>query len=168
MRLRARFAEEIKTRLLALLPEAVVTAWDGMAVVVAVEKITFTSTGGIEDGWDRKARLEGVVRVELRADVVDAQEVEPLIADLLSRSVFLDYATDPAIGQMSERGRFKLAEWRDTLRDSQLVSSLRFTVSGSLAVYAGPSQRPDLMVSQAPLVGSDHEGDYSSIMGAAA
>jgi hypothetical protein len=168
MRLRTRFAAEIKTRLLALLPEAVATVWDAQVVLVAVEKIAFTSAGGLEGEWERRARMTGVVRVELRADVIDAQEVEPLIADLLARTVFLDYAPDTALGEMSEKARFELSDWRDTLRDAQLISALRFNVDAALATYTGPAQRPDLLISQAPEIGPGQEGEYAPIAEAAA
>jgi len=168
MRLRTRFADEIKTRLLALLPEAVATVWDAQVVVVAVEKIGFTSAGGLEGEWERNAELDGVVRVELRADKIDVHEVEPLIADLLARTVFLDFAADAALGEMSEKARFELSEWRDTLRDTQLVSALRFKVTATLATYAGPGTRPDLLIGQAPEIGPGSEGSYTPITGEAA
>ena len=146
MRLRTRLSEELKARLTVLLPEAVETAWDHTAVVVVVEQLKFTSTGGLDKDWALSTKFEGVVRAELRANGIDSLEVEPLIADLVAKPIFLDFDADAAVGQISERARIVLAEWRDTIRDQDVASALRFTVSGLLAAYAGPSPRPQLLV----------------------
>ncbi len=168
MRLRSRFASEMHARLASTLPEALATAWDGQAVVVAVEQIKFTPAGGIEGDWARKATLTGVVRAELRAGEVDALEVEPLIADLVAAPVHLAFDPDTPMGSFSEKARFVLTDWRDVIRETQVVSALRFTVEATIAAHAGPGARPDLLIGQAPEIGPDHVGTYASLAGDAA
>ncbi|WP_224825769.1 hypothetical protein [Cognatishimia sp. MH4019] len=142
MRLRTRLSEELKARLIATLPEAVETIWDHVAVVVMVEQLKFTSAGGLEGDWERRTQFEGVVRAELRADAIDSLEVEPLITNLVADPVFLDFEADPEIDQISEKARIVLAEWRDTIRDQDVASALRFTVTGTIAAYHGQVVRP--------------------------
>lgn len=160
MRLRTRLSEELKTRLIATLPEAVETVWDHVAVVVMVEQLKFTSAGGLEGDWERRTQFEGVVRAELRADGIDSLEVEPLITNLVADPVFLNFDAEPENDQLSEKARIVLAEWRDTIRDTQVASALRFTVTGTIAVYAGPAVRPELLVSHAPDIGPGNEDAY--------
>lgn len=168
MRLRTRLSEELKARLIASLPEALETVWDHSAVVVMVEQLKFTPTGGLDGDWALSTKFEGVVRAELRANGIDALEVEPLIADLVAKPIFLDFEADAEIDQISERARIVLADWRDTIRDQDVASALRFTVSGLLASYAGPSQPLEILVGVAPEVGPDNEGAYVSVSGDAA
>lgn len=149
MRLRTRLSEELKARLITTLPEAVETVWDHVAVVVMVEQLKFTSAGGLEGDWERRAQFEGVVRAELRADAIDSLEVEPLITNLVADPVFLDFEAEPEVDQISEKARIVLAEWRDTIRDQDVASALRFTVTGTIAAYHGPAVRPVLE----PIVG---------------
>jgi hypothetical protein len=163
MRLRTRLSEELKARLAVLLPEAMETAWDNAAVLVVIEQLKFTSTGGLDNGWELSAKFEGVVRAELRADAIDALEVEPLIANLVAKPVFLDFAADADVDQLSERARIVLADWRDTVRDQNVASALRFTVSGLIASYAGPSPRPEIVMSGAPATGLGNEAEYGPI-----
>lgn len=165
MRLRTRFAAEITARLSALLPEAIETAWDGGGVVVAVEKIGFKPAGGTESTWERRLALSGVVAVELRADRIDTLEVELLIANLVGAPPFLDFAPDTSLGELSERARFVLSEWRDVVRGTQVASMLRLTVTGIVAENVGLSARPQALGSNAPQVGVGHEGDYSPVDG---
>lgn len=164
MRLRTRLSEELKARLIATLPEAVETVWDHVSVVVMVEQLKFTSAGGMEDDWERRTQFEGVVRAELRADAIDSLEVEPLIANLVADPVFLGFDADE-IGQLSEKARIVLAEWRDTIRDQDVASALRFTVTGTIAAYHGPAVRPELLVGQAPDIGPGNEGAYVAPIG---
>lgn len=160
MRLRTRLSEELKARLADLLPEAVETVWDHAAVVVVIEQLKFTSTGGLDNGWELSTKFEGVVRAELRANKIDALEVEPLIANLVANPVFLDFAADAAVDQLSERARIVLADWRDTIRDQDVASALRFTVSGLIASYVGSSPRPEIVMSAVPATGPGNEGAY--------
>lgn len=148
MRLRSRFADEIKARLALELPEAIATIWDNQAVVVAVEQLSFKSTGGFDVDWQRQATIGGVIRAELRADGVDALEVEPLIANLMQQSVFLDYDADAQPGDLSERARFVMLDWRDTVRDGGVASALRFSVDGTLAAYNPPTINPAALIPQ--------------------
>ncbi len=163
MRLRTRFASEMHSRLIASLPEAVETVWDARGVVVAVEQIKFTPAGGLEGDWERKATLTGVVRAELRADRIDALEVEPLIASLVAAPVHLGFDANTPLGNLSEKARFVLADWRDVIRDTQVASALRFTVEATIAAHAGPGSCPDLLISPAPEIGPDHVGAYTSV-----
>ena len=163
MRLRTRLSEELKARLAVLLPEAMETAWDNAAVLVVIEQLKFTSTGGLDNGWELSAKFEGVVRAELRANAIDALEVEPLIANLVAEPVFLDFAADADVEQLSERARIVLADWRDTVRDQNVASALRFTVSGLIASYAGPVPRPEIVMSGAPATGPGNEAAYGPI-----
>ncbi len=142
MRLRTRFAAEMQSRLIASLPEAVETVWDGQAVVVAVEQIKFTPAGGIEGEWERKAVLSGVVRAEIIADNVDTLEVEPLIADLVATPAVLGYVAETPLGHLSEKARFVLADWRDAIRDTQVISALRFTAEATIAEHIDPGAMP--------------------------
>ncbi|WP_416369734.1 hypothetical protein [Tritonibacter mobilis] len=160
MRLRTRLSEELKARLIATLPEAVETVWDHVAVVVMVEQLKFTSAGGLEGDWERRTQFEGVVRAELRADGIDSLEVEPLITNLVADPVFLNFADEPEVDQISEKARIVLAEWRDTIRDQDVASALRFTVTGTIAAYHGPAVRPELLVGRAPDIGPGNEDAY--------
>ncbi|KMW60785.1 hypothetical protein AIOL_000950 [Candidatus Rhodobacter oscarellae] len=164
MRLRTRLSEELKARLISTLPEVVETVWDHVAVVVMVEQLKFTSAGGLEGDWERRTQFEGVVRAELRADAIDSLEVEPLIANLVADPIFLGFDADE-IGQLSEKARIVLAEWRDTIRDQDVASALRFTVTGTIAAYHGPAVRPELLVGQAPDIGPGNEGAYVAPIG---
>ncbi len=168
MRLRTRLSEELKARLIATLPEAVETVWDHVAVVVMVEQLKFTSAGGLEGDWERRTQFEGVVRAELRADGIDMLEVEPLITNLVAYPVFLDLETEPEIDQISEKARIVLAEWRDTIRDQDVASALRFTVTGTIAAYDGPAVRPQLLVGQAPDIGAGNAEAYDGSIGGGA
>jgi hypothetical protein len=56
-----------------------------------------------------------------------------------------------------------LADWRDTVRDQNVASALRFTVSGLIASYAGPSPRPEIVMSGAPATGPGNEAEYGPI-----
>lgn len=165
MRLRTRLSEELKARLIATLPEAVETVWDHVAVVVMVEQLKFTSAGGLEGDWERRTQFDGVVRAELRADAIDSLEVEPLITNLVADPVFLDFEAEPEIDQISEKARIVLAEWRDTIRDQDVASALRFTVTGTIAAYHGPAVRPQLLVGQAPDIGPGNEDAYVAPIG---
>lgn len=165
MRLRTRLSEELKARLIATLPEAVETVWDHVAVVVMVEQLKFTSAGGLEGDWERRTAFEGVVRAELRADAIDSLEVEPLITNLVADPVFLNFEAEPEVDQISEKARIVLAEWRDTIRDQDVASALRFTVTGTIAAYHGPAVRPELLVGQAPDIGPGNEDAYVAPIG---
>jgi len=143
MRLRTRFAAEMHSRLIASLPEAVETVWDARAVVVAVEQIKFTSAGGIEGDWERRAALAGVVRAELRADEIDALEVEPLITDLMISPVHLLPDAQTPVGRVSEAARLVLREWRDVIREGQVASALRFDVDGEIVARVWPGRTPE-------------------------
>jgi uncharacterized protein (DUF2267 family) len=155
MRLRTRLQDELTQRLNATLPEAIATVWDHRAVLVAIEQMKFTPAGGIENDWERETEFDGVVRAELRADGIDALEVEPLIADLVKNPVHLNFDPDQSEGELSERARILLAEWRDSIRDQTVVSALRFSVSGTLAQRLSSAQRPELLISHVP------DGDQS-------
>lgn len=146
MRLRMRLKDELALRLAAHLPEATATAWDAQSVIVAVEQLKFTSTGGVQDGWELRANFEGAVFAELRADQIDALTVESLIADLCVSPLHVNFAPETPEGALSERARAKLAELRDTVRDTQVVSRLRFTVSGTIARRVGPGVTPGELI----------------------
>ncbi|MDO5643904.1 MAG: hypothetical protein Q4G26_16140 [Paracoccus sp. (in: a-proteobacteria)] len=49
MRLRARLQDQLHARLTEHLPEATRTVWDHAAVVIVIEKLDFTSAGGVRD-----------------------------------------------------------------------------------------------------------------------
>jgi len=168
MRLRTRLSEELKARLIATLPEAVETVWDHVAVVVMVEQLKFTSAGGLEGDWERRTQFDGVVRAELRADAIDSLEVEPLITNLVADPVFLDFEAEPEVDQISEKARIVLAEWRDTIRDQDVASALRFNVTGTIAAYHGPAVRPQLLVGQAPDIGAGNAEAYDGSIGGGA
>lgn len=175
MHLRTRFAAEIGSRLRATLPEAMATVWDHQAVLVAIEQIKVTPAGGTEGGiksdWERIAALSGIVRAELRADRIDTLQVEPLIATLVTSPVHLRF--DPGVpeGTLSEQARLVLLDWRDVVRDSQVVSALRFSLEGTIARRRGPGQRPRMWIGQAPGIGPgigpDHMSDYRPVEGGA-
>ncbi len=165
MRLRSRLSDELKARLLANLPEAVVTVWDHVAVVVMVEQLKFTSAGGHEGDWERRTDFEGIVRAELRADAIDTLEVEPLIANLVSSPVFLPFDEATEIGSLSEKARIVLIEWRDTIRDQDVASALRFDVTGTLGLHEEPAQRPQILAGQPPHIGEDNKAAYVDPIG---
>jgi len=54
------------------------------------------------------------------------------------------------------------------IRDTQVASALRFTVEATIAAHAGSAVRPDLLIGQAPEIGPDHVGAYTSVAGDAA
>lgn len=142
MRLRKRLSDELTARLALTLPQALETVWDTNQIAVVVEAVKFTPTGGGSDGWDRRAEINGVMRAELRGDDIDALTVEPLIASLVSVPVFLNLEPDTPEGSLSEKARFVLQEWRDTIRDTQVVSALRFSVEGEIAARVAPDPLP--------------------------
>lgn len=162
MNLRPRVQNALKDRLELLLPEALNSAWGSLPVVVAIEQIKFTSTGGIERDWQRLAKLDGTLVAELRSDGVDALVVEPLIADLVQSPLFLDYPS-VTLGGVGETARCVLLDWRDAIRDQAVVSVLRFQVQGCISHFAGAATRPELWISQAPDIGPDHAGQYQSV-----
>ncbi len=163
MRLRTRFSEEMLARLAASLPEAVLTAWDAHSVVVVVEQLTFLPAGGVENGYERVAKLSGVMRAELRADRIDDMAIEPLIASLVGDPVFLPFLAVPP-GALAEKARLILTDWRDTIRDVQIASALRFSVDATLAVRAAPLTATErLMLGEAPQIGPGHEADYADL-----
>lgn len=133
MNLRTRFSAEITNRLRLLLPQAIESAWEVDAVVVAIEQIKFVSTGGYDGGWARLVTMSGVLRVELRSDGIDELALEPLIASLVAAPVRMDFDEVVEVGAMSERARLTLIEVRDTIRDMDVASTLRFNVEGILA-----------------------------------
>ena len=163
MRLRKRLSDQLKARLLATLPQAVETVWDHVAVVVAVEQITFTSAGGHEGDWERATEFKGLVMAELRADAIDSLEVEPLIADLVAKRIFLEFPQDAESGMIAEKARVTLADWRDVIRDQDVASKLRFNVEGVIARKDTPAMRPEFMMGAAPEIGPEHEDAYTSI-----
>jgi len=165
MRLRTRLSTELKARLMVSLPEAIATVWDHAAVLVVIEQLKFTPAGGVMNDWALLTQFEGIVRAELRADGLDSFVVEPLIANLVADPVFLDFDPTVQVDQLSERARAVLVDWRDTVRDQHVASALRFTVSGTLAAYAGPFNRPQLLASAAPEIGANHESSYAPVIG---
>ncbi|MEM7295404.1 MAG: hypothetical protein AAF330_02070 [Pseudomonadota bacterium] len=167
MRLRKRLSDELQTRLLDHVPGAVETVWEALGVAVAIEALTFKSAGGFEDGWERKAVFSGAVAADLHADAVDDLALEPLIADLAIRPIFLPYASAKPIGPdaAGEKARAKLLECRDTLRDQAVVTRLRFSVEGVIASYLGTQTAPELLASRAPEIGTDHADAYTHVGG---
>ena len=160
MRLRTRMQDELTTRLLATLPEVIETAWDHSGVVVAIEKIEFTSTGGVEGNWERATRIKGILRAELHSDKIDDLVVEPLIANLLSNSIHLNWPQNVSVGETGESVRTTLIDWRDVIRDQNVASGLRFHIDGVIGTYQGPVSSKKSLISQTPKVGEDHIGDY--------
>jgi hypothetical protein len=134
MRLRTRMHEELIARIAQALPDALPTVWGHSGgIVLVIEQLKFTSAGGNDkNGWAQLAKFTGVLRAELRADEIDAMEVEPLITNLVADPVFLARDEDGEIDALSETARAILAEWRDTVRDTQVVSALRFNVEGTM------------------------------------
>ncbi len=166
MRLRSRIVDALKLRLAACLPEATASVWGEVAPVVAIEQLTIKSTGGIErDGgndFSLTATFTGFARVELHGAAIDALVLEPLLSDLAERNLFLPFeAVDP--DQLTEKARLVLTELRDTVREAQVVSALRFSLTGALARRVSGQPRPELLVSRAPNVGADHLGDYRPV-----
>ena len=165
MRLRHRLQDDLRARLALHLPDAMATAWDHQAVLVAIEKLDFKPAGGWRDGWAWLTAFTGVVRAELRGDDVDALPVEALIADLIRNPVTL-LPENVAPGEMTEAGRADLVELRDTLRDMDVVSGLRFAVQGHILGRATDPGRPDApMLGEAPEIGPGHQGGYRPMGG---
>ena len=145
MNLRTRFSAEITNRLRLLLPQAIESAWEVDAVVVAIEQIKFVSTGGYDGGWARLVTMSGVLRVELRSDGIDELALEPLIASLVAAPVRMDFDEVVEVGAMSERARLTLIEVRDTIRDMDVASTLRFNVEGILALRDPAGEPPTVL-----------------------
>lgn len=164
MRLRLRFVDALKQRLAQSLPEATVSVWGDVDPVVAIEQLGFKSTGGIERDRDADfeliAGISGFLRVELHADAINALAVEPLISDIVSRTIFLPF--EPT-GAITEKARLVLVELRDVVRDTQVVSAMRFAVDGALARHVATVTRPALLASMAPSVGPEHLSDYRPV-----
>lgn len=165
MRLRARFIEALKLRLADTLPEATASVWGQVDPVVAIEQLAFGAKGGIERDFGNDfsliARFDGFLRVELHADAIDTLVVEPLISDIVGRNIFLPF--EPA-GALTEKARFVLVELRDAVRDTQVVSVLRFMVEGALARQVEAAARPAILASRVPHVGPEHLGNYRPAM----
>lgn len=139
MRLRSRIIEELRARLSATLPDAMRTAWGGDAVVCAIETLKFTPSSGNRDDFEAMLDFNGVVRAELRADDVDALELEPLLASLIGEPIHLNPDPATVVGGLSERARVTLIEMRDTIRDASVVSGLRFGVVGCVVGRVDPA-----------------------------
>lgn len=155
MRLRSRFSDKIQRRLEAHLPDALRTAWGGRAVVANADQLKFKSTGGVEtEDWERVAQITGLMRLELRSDGIDAQVVEVLIANLVSHPVRIEFDPATPVDGVSEKARFILADWRDIVRDTQVVTLVRFNVDCTLARRLSPAVRPTTPTPRGPEVGS--------------
>lgn len=170
MRLRTRFEELMKERVAEYLPAAVATVWDAIGLVAAIETIKFEPVGGVQTDdtgveWNVQASLSGVIWVEMRADAIDALVVEPLVANLVSCPAFVSVDPAAADGEMTEQARCTLIEMRDAVRDTQIVSKLRFSVQGFIMERIENMDRPALMVGQYPETGADHEADYKPLDG---
>jgi hypothetical protein len=169
MRLRSRFEETVKERVGQFLPDALETVWDQIGVTAAIEGIKFQSVGGIVQGekdeadWEYQAHFSGVLVVELRADGIDDLVMEPLLADLVTNPVFVPLDTMTDIDAVSEKVRGVLTELRDALRATQVVSALRFAVTGSIMRRAHKADAPALFLGEAPNIGFGHEDDYFRI-----
>lgn len=161
MRLRTRMRDELKKRLEALLPEAVETVWDNASVVVAIEKLDFTTAGDFEGDWERANHIKGILRAELRSDKIDDLVVEPLIANLLTKSIVLGWPEDAAPGDTGESVRTTLADWRDVIRDQDVASGLRFAIDGVIGTYRGAATAPELLLAEAPNVGAANADAYA-------
>lgn len=155
MRLRSRFSDEIQRRLEAHLPDALRTAWGGRAVVANADQLKFKSTGGVEaEDWERTAQITGLMRLELRSDGIDAQVVEFLIANLVSQPVRIEFDPATPVYEVSEKARFILADWRDIVRDTQVVTLVRFNVDCTLARRLSSATTPTTPAPSGPVVGS--------------
>ena len=168
MRLRRRLTEDLKRRLTAHLPDALETVWTAADVVVAIESLKIASDGGDDgDGWGIVARIGGTLRAEIRADAIDALALEPLIADLAENPLLLppDPATRP--GDLSETVRATLIEVRDTVRDRDVTSALRFEAAGRIvrALARSASGARTVMLGFSPDTGPEHIDDYVEVKG---
>lgn len=162
MRLRQRLQNELAVRLRAHLPEAVATIWDHQSVVIAIEKLEYQSTGGARNCWAHLTQFTGVVRAELRGDGIDDLSIEALIADLVCQPLFVSGDATIPDGAISETARAVLMESRDTIRDTQVATQLRFDVAGHILRRENDPARPSLMISDAPEVGAAHADAYQT------
>ena len=153
MRLRTRFETEIKARFSATLPMALETVWDSTGVVVVIESLQFQSDGFVKNQWEHLVHVTGFLRVELRVEGIDTLDVEPLITNLVGDPIVLVPALDPVAGDISENVRATLVEWKDTVRETRLVSALRFEIEGKLLRYDPDPARAELIVNGQPVVG---------------
>lgn len=169
MRLRSRFEQILSDRVAQYLPAALETVWDKTGVVAAIESLKFSpNSGSITDkkaGFDVEflANVNGVVRVEIRMDEIGALVIEPLLASLVGDSVFVPLDPEVAEGGITEKARLTLIDLRDAIRETQVVSVLRFTVDGVIMRRLPDAQRPALMIGEAPAIGAGHEGDYDPL-----
>lgn len=164
MRLRTRMQAELQTRLSATLPEVLATVWDHQSVIVVVEQLKFTSCGGNDkDGWAQTTKFSGVLRAELRADDIDTLEVEPLIADLMAKPLHLLRDDAAPVDSLSETARAILVDWRDVVRDTQVVAALRFNVDGTILRRVPMAKVPELLISEAPEIGPGNEHHYQRV-----
>lgn len=163
MRLRTRFIDALTLRLAHCLPEAMASVWGDVAPVAAIEQLTFKSTGGIDrelaDDFALIANFSGFLRLELRGNSIDELVMEPLISDVITGDVFLQFEDVEPLA-LTEKARFLLVELRDMVRDTQVVSSIRFSVEGVIARRVGRIERPSILAARMPNVGADHLGDY--------
>lgn len=163
MRLRTRIVDAMTEKMDMHLPEARASVWGAMPPVVMFEQLAFKSTGGVvKDGgadFQLIADISGFVRVELRGDEVDRLAIEPMIASLVEGNLIFRFQ-HVEFRAVSERARMRLLELRDTVRETQVVTALRFAIEGELARRAEAAPRPDMLVSRVPNVGPDHIADY--------
>lgn len=164
MRLRQRLQDQFHDRMRAHLPDAMVTAWDAATVVLAVEQLLLNSDGSAKVGWHAVAGFTGIAQAELRGDDIDSLAAEALIGSLITSPLTL--VVDDALGEgcISEAARAVLFEMRDTVRDSQIVTLLRFRLSGQLMRRAYDPVRPLLLASAAPQIGPGHADDYAAVV----
>lgn len=147
MRLRTRFSDLIKTRLTQSLGSQ--SPWNNQSVLVSFEQITCVAAGGFDAQWERRVSLGGTVRVELRADGIEAMPIESLLADLAAQPVFLDFTDSAQTGHLGECALFTLLDWHGTALDEVPANTLRFTLSGTIAAFNPPAissaiQRPQI------------------------
>lgn len=139
MRLRTQIQESLQAIVSAEFPGLVETIWGGETLVVAIEQMQFAPASGFEGDWERKSTVMGTVRTELHTDKLDAYEFEPLIPALVKGPVTIRLPgldeRQPDKGEVWGAGRLTFVEWRDAIRDTDVVAALRFQMDAVLYAY---------------------------------
>lgn len=143
MKLRALIAEQVKDRLSATVPEVMETVWDTDAILVMVEGLSFKPASGYEGDWERRATFEGMIRVELRSDMIDDLKAEALIAQMATNPIIVSLPINAEPGTLHSLARLTLSEWRDSVRDQFVVGALRLKIGGTICSYSPDTGRPE-------------------------
>lgn len=165
MTLRARFASAVLERVKAHAPDASQTVWDVDAAVCVIENLKFSYCDECFDTYEMAGGFEGILRVELHADRIDAIDFMPFVSDVLAKPIIIPNILSDDV-ERCEMARAVLIEQRDAVRDvNEVLAAFRFEIHGSIIRRIDPAATPKLHISLAPEIGEAHRDKYAEIGG---